>query len=111
MKLKNKNMPTEEEIIENLRKCPYFDRCSKNLCPLDLELHLRSGKKEDKCRWMQEPKRVKIKNREFISGGQVMPNALLKFVPENNLKWLNKASQKRWLELIKKEKDFIDNKV
>jgi len=35
----------------------------------------------------------------------------LKFVPESNLKWLNKVSQKRWLELIKKEKDFIDNKV
>jgi hypothetical protein len=92
-------MPTEEEIMENLRKCPYFDRCPQNLCPLDLELHLRSGKKEDKCRWMREPKRVKVKNREFISGGQVMPDALLKFVPDRNLKSLNKVSRKRWCEL------------
>jgi hypothetical protein len=103
-------MPTEE-VMENLRKCPHFERCSQNLCPLDLELLLRTGNKQDKCRWMRESKKVKIRDKEFISGGAVMPDALLKFVPENNLKWLNKVSQKRWLELIKKGKDFIDNKV
>jgi hypothetical protein len=31
-----------------------------------------------------------------------MPDALLKFVPEGNLKWLNGVSQKRWLKLIKR---------
>jgi len=92
-------MPTEEEIIANLRKCPYFDRCSQNLCPLDLELHLRKGSKQDQCRWMREPKKVKIKDKEFISGGAVMPDAILNFVPEANLKWLNESSQKRWQEL------------
>jgi hypothetical protein len=58
-------MPTEEEIIENLRKCPYFDRCSQNLCPLDLELLLRTGNKQDKCRWMRESKKVKIRDKEI----------------------------------------------
>ena len=92
-------MPTEEEIIKNLKKCPYFDKCSQNLCPLDLELHLRSGKSSDKCRWMRETRKVKLKGREFISGGGVMPDAILNFVLERNLKWLNRASQKRWHEL------------
>jgi len=94
-------MSAEEEIMENLRKCLHFDRCSQNLCPLDLELHLRSGNKQDKCRWMRESKRVKIRNKEFVSGGTVMPDALLKFVPESNLKWLNKVSQDRWRKLKK----------
>jgi hypothetical protein len=92
-------MMPEEKIIENLKRCPHFEKCSQNLCPLDYELHLRSGKKQDKCRWMRETKRTKIGKRTFISGGQVMPDALLKFVPESNLKWLNEASRKRWHEL------------
>lgn len=92
-------MPTEEEIIKNLRKCLCFSKCSRNLCLLDLELHLRSGGEGDKCRWMREPKRVKIKGKEFISGGSVMSDALLISVPKSNLKWLNEISQKRWKEL------------
>ena len=99
-------MVTEEQIMENLRKCPHFDKCSQNLCPLDLELSLRVGGEGDKCRWMIEPKRKKIKDREFVSGGQVMPDALLNFVPESNLKWLNEVSQKQWKELKNKEKKF-----
>lgn len=95
-------MNKEEKTIENLRRCSHFKRCSQNLCPLDLELHLRSGKEQDKCRWMREPKRKKIGKQEFISGGRVMPDAILKFVPESNLKWLNESSQKRWRELKNK---------
>jgi hypothetical protein len=89
-------MLTKEQIMENLRRCPYFDRCSQNLCPLDLELHLRTGDFSDKCRWMREAKKAKVNGREFISGGRVMPDAILNFVPEGNLKWLNGVSQKRW---------------
>lgn len=92
-------MYTEEQIIENLEKCPYFERCSQNLCPLDLELHLRDGNKQDKCRWMREPKAVKVGDKEFISGGGVMPSALLNFVPEGNLEWLNQVSQEAWKKL------------
>ena len=98
-------MSSEEQIIENLRKCPHFNRCSQNLCPLDLELHLRVGNESDKCRWMREAKKVKIGEKEFVSGGQVMPDAILNFVPENNLKWLNESSQKRWRKLKKKNNE------
>jgi len=94
-------MPTEEQIIENLKRCPHLNRCSQNLCPLDFELSLRSGKESDKCRWMREAKKTKIGDKEFVSGGRVMPNAILKFVPQSNLKWLNNVSQKRWLEIQK----------
>lgn len=96
-------MPTEKEVIENLRKCLHFDKCSQNLCPLDLELHLRSGGDRDKCRWMREPKKKKVGGREFISGGRVMPDGVLKFVSKASFKWLNEVSQKRWKELKNKK--------
>ncbi len=89
----------EEKIIANLKHCPHFEKCSQNFCPLDLDLHLRSGGEGDKCRWMREPKEKKIGNKEFISGGSIMPDALLNFVPESNLKRLNGSSQARWREL------------
>ena len=97
-------MVIEKQITENLKKCPRFDRCNQNLCPLDLELHLRSGREQDKCKWMREFKMKKINERKFIAGGGIMPNGILKFVPESNLKWLNEISQKRWLTLIKSNK-------
>jgi len=93
-------MTIKKQITENLQRCPHFDKCSQNLCPLDLELHLRSGNTSDKCRWMREPKQIKLGGKEFISGGRVMPNAILNFVPEGNLKWLNGSSQKVW-QMIK----------
>ena len=92
---------TQNQIIENLEKCPHFSTCSRNLCPLDLELHLRSGGKQDKCRWMRDAKTSKIAGREFVSGGGVMPDAPLNFVPSENIDRLNKASQERWRELNK----------
>ncbi len=87
------------DLVENLKRCPHFHSCSQNLCPLDLELNLRVGGQSDKCRWMREPKSVKLNGKEFVSGGRVMPDAILNFVPESNLKWLNESSQKRWKEL------------
>ncbi len=95
---------TEKEMLKNLQKCPSFDTCSQNLCPLDLDLHLRLGSICDRCRWMREPKAKKIKGRVFMSGGRVMPNGILNFVPESNLRWLNKASQKQWKILKIKNK-------
>lgn len=89
-------------IIKNLQQCPHFNSCSQNLCPLDLDLNLRNGKKQDKCRWMREPKTAKIAGREFVSGGSVMPNALLNLVSESNLKWCNEASKNQWFKIRKK---------
>jgi len=48
---------------------------------------------------MREPKKAKIKGREFVSGGTAMPDAPLNFVPKSNLKWLNEVSRKRWQEI------------
>lgn len=90
-----------DNVIKNLEKCAHFSACSQNFCPLDPKLHLRSGNKSCKCRFMREAKMTKIAGREFVSGGAVMPDALLKFVPESNLKSLNKVSQERWEELKK----------
>jgi len=92
---------SQEDIVKNLEQCSHFSNCSQNLCPLDLELYLRSGKKQDRCRYMREPKRVSIKEREFVSGGAIMDDAPLKFVPQDNVNWLNTASKIRW-EKIKK---------
>lgn len=55
---------------------------------------------------MREIKTVKIKGREFISGGEIMPDAILNFAPDNNLQWFNRVSQKRWYEL--KNQDFFE---
>lgn len=92
----------QEEIIANIKKCPHYNTCNQNLCPLDLELSFRTGKKEDFCRWMREPQTKKINGREFISGGSIMPDAPLNFVPECNAGRLNSVSQKRWSEIVKK---------
>lgn len=121
-------MPTEEEIANNLKncprfpacsinkhpldykvelrtklpkeeRCPSFGKCNRNLCPLDYELRLRVGGEGDKCKWMREPSERKIGDKEFISGGRVMPDVLLNFVPESNLEWLNEVSQERWKKL------------
>ena len=93
---------TQEEIIENLKKCPHFNSCNQNLCPLDLELHLRKGGEGDKCRWMRDARKTKVNGREFTTGGSVMPDALLIFVPDRQKKRLNSASQQRWEEVNKK---------
>ena len=91
-----------DKIVENLKRCPSYNTCNRNLCPLDLELELRYGGKGDMCKWMQEPKPAKIGNRKFISGGSVMPDELLKFVPKENVKWLNEVLQKNWHKVYSK---------
>jgi hypothetical protein len=108
---------SEEEISQNLQKCPSFDTCSQNFCPLDLELHLRTGGEADKCKWMREGIKYSkkgsqmrnlgkysgepLKEGEFIGGGKTIPNGLLNFVPKNNVKRLNEASQKQWNKIRK----------
>lgn len=55
---------------------------------------------------MKEAKNIALKGKnqgvQFMSGGKVMPDKLLKLVPEKNAKKLNQASYKRWLEVHKK---------
>ena len=89
----------EREIVENLERCPSFIRCHKNLCPLDFELELRPVNNKDKCKYMREPRKTNIKGKEFITGGTVMPDNLLEYVPKSNLNWLNNTSKQRWREI------------
>jgi len=91
----------EKEIIKNLERCPSFERCNKNLCPLDLKLELRVGDNWDKCRYMIEKKtRIrKYKNKLLTESTAIMPDNLLNFVPERNIKKLNNVSRQRWEEL------------
>lgn len=81
--------------IDNQERCPHFAACSRNLCVLDYELRFRTGKNSDRCRFMREPKEAKIAGKEFISGGTVMPDVLLNFVPSENIDSLNEASRER----------------
>ena len=90
-----------QELVKNLEKCTHFNSCSQNLCPLDYELELRYGGKANRCRYMREPKKASIAGREFMSGGAIMPDVSLKFVPQGHLKWLNEASKQRWQEINK----------
>lgn len=91
----------QDRVISNLKRCSHFESCSQSICPLDLELNLRNGKKSERCRFMREAKITKIKEREFVSGGRAMPDALLKFVPQSNLERINSPSRQRWDELKK----------
>ena len=91
----------QDENLKRVEKCPYFGRCSQNLCPLDSELFLRTGSTSDKHRWPRGSKGVELNGRESISGGRVMPNAILKYVPESNLKYLNENSKRAWLRFEK----------
>ena len=102
-----KTMNEEDKTTENMERCSHFNSCSQNFCPLDLELALRVGKEQDKCRWMREPRKTKIQNKEFVSGGSVLPNAILNFVPEGNVGRLNESSQARWHELLEKDKKTL----
>lgn len=90
---------TQEEVIENLKKCPHFESCSQNLCPLDLELSLRVGATRDECRYMRRPRLVKVGNKEFVSGGTVAPDAVLNFTPSENSARLNESSKEKWEKL------------
>jgi len=92
-----------DKLCNNIGKCPHSDKCNQNLCPLDIDLPLRKGGIGDKCRWMRPPIEKTVPGGTFISGGRVMPDGLLKYVPESNFEWLNTPSQKRWLELKKNE--------
>ena len=47
----------------------------------------------------EEPKTKKVKGREFMAGGAVMPDGLLRSVPQCNLKLLNEANKEQWAKL------------
>jgi len=92
-------MPTEEKITQNLKKCPRFDRCSINVCPLDCETHFKIKLPKEDCCPFTIKKRVKGQK----GARTLIPGSILKVIPKSNLKMLNKASWKRWYGLYKKD--------
>ena len=101
-------MDKQDKIIENLEKCPNFEKCNQNLCPLDLELSKRSGGQRDKCRFAREQQTAKIAEKTIEFGGRLMPDCTLNLVPRENLDSLNKASQARWHEI---KKDVLSENI
>jgi len=101
---------SEDQIITNLEKCPHYDKCNQNICPLDYEMYLKFGGESTTCRWMRERKagHRKFRNKEgvgrvfYSSGSPTMPDELLKYVPSENVQRLNTPSKKRWNEIMKK---------
>lgn len=86
---------TEEKVISNLKKCARFNNCSINICPLDLEIDLRNKLPEEKdCSFT-----IKKKGKGQKGIKTLAPYSILEFIPESNVKLLNKRNQKRWREL------------
>jgi len=89
----------DNDSLRRLESCPNYNKCSQNLCPLDVDLRERSGGMADECRWMREAVQKNIRGRVFVSGGSVMPDAILINVPESNIERLNTPSKERYLKL------------
>ena len=84
-----------QKNIQNLKKCPRFDHCSINFCPLDLEIYLRTKlPEENTCPFMIKKKRQGQKGIKTLA-----PYSILKFIPKSNIEMLNKRNQKRWYDL------------
>ena len=89
-----------ENKNKKIKKCPRFERCSHNICPLDIQLFIRIGFDDsDKCPFMRLSRATAINGKQFTTGESVMPVAELILVPRDNAERLNDASQKRWREL------------
>jgi len=88
------------KIISN---CPSSEGCSVNVCPLDPNYWLRTNPEKRVCKWMREAKEIALKGEkqgiQFVSGGKVMPDYLLKLIPENVAQKLNRVSFERWRQI------------
>jgi len=91
---------TDEENLNNLKKCPRFNFCSIPKCPLDFWIEERIElPREEKCSLM-----IKYKTREEKQRGRKVPlrGGCLSSVPMKNLKMLSSRYQKQWSSLRKK---------
>lgn len=94
----------EKECAENCAQCQRFDNCSKNICPLDFNIHLRTNPEGRECPYMAEEitRALSFNNdphKQVNFGGKVMPEEALKYVPEFNAEKLNKASSEKYRSL------------
>jgi hypothetical protein len=90
-------MNQEKNIIENIKKCPRFNSCSINVCPLDLEAIFKKNLPgENYC-----PFTIKKKGKGQKGIRTLSHHSILEFIPESNVKILNKRNQRRWHVLYK----------
>ena len=82
----------------NMEKCPRYQNCSIPICPLDCNAAKRTCLPgENICSFT-----IKKKTKSQKGIRTQMSAHLTKFVPESNLKMLNRGNQKRWNTLHKK---------
>ncbi len=80
-----------KKINQNLRVCPRFEKCSINICPLDLECKIRVFiPEEESC-----PFTIKKRSKDKKGMITVISRDVLKVIPKSNLKMLNKTNLKR----------------
>jgi len=85
----------QNQTISNLKKCPRWNYCSTNICPLDPDVNLRNKlPKENICPFCLKKKAGFQKGIRTLS-----TDSVLEVVPESNIKLLNRRNQKRWHEI------------
>jgi hypothetical protein len=76
--------------MENLRKCNRFSSCLINICPLDSDAGLRNKRSgENPCPFCLNKKSKGQKGMRTLA-----PRSVLEFIPESNIKMLNRRNQK-----------------
>ncbi len=89
----------ENQNLNNIRKCPRFDCCSANSCPIDINAHFRRNlPNEDYC-----PFTIKKKPKGQKGAKTLTPYIVLEVIPNKNHKMLNMASLKRLKKIKNKE--------
>ncbi len=83
-----------KEII-NMKKCPRFNYCSVNSCPIDINAHFRKNLPDEDCC----PFTIKKKTKKLKGTKTLAPHIILEVIPSKNQKMLNRRNQKRWLSL------------
>ena len=90
----------ENKNFENMKKCPRFEWCSNNVCPLDSDALLRESLPgENSCPFTLKKKKKIQKGMKTLA-----PHNILEVIPKSNKNLLNKRNQKRW-EKVNNKKD------
>jgi len=93
MLLKKINMKNKTNDI--FKRCPKFENCSSNVCPLDLEAHLKIKLPgENDC-----PFTIKKRSKEQKGKKLLIPINCLNIIPRSNVKMLHKRNQRQWHNL------------
>lgn len=83
---------------ESLIKCPRYNSCSINICPLDLEVNLRTKLlEENDC-----PFTINKRGKGQKGIRTLARHSILEVIPKSNVKMLNRGNLKRWYSLHKK---------